>query len=458
MKLLIIDDEVNMCHMLKAMVERHGYSVVTAGDGEIGLGFVRKQQFDFILCDVKMPRMDGITFLEQAREYLVDSTVIMMSAYGTVDTALEAMKAGAYDFISKPFKKDEVLLALKKAEERETLKKENRRLKMKIEAISKAGCFDGMVGENEEMQKLFALSKKVAQYDATVLITGESGTGKELIAQGIHNNSERSKKEFMAVNCGSIPKNLLESELFGYSKGAFTGAERAKKGLLEEANGGTVFLDEIGDLPLDMQVKLLRVLQEREIRPVGSTQSKSINVRILAATAKDLTAMVIDGLFREDLFYRLNVIQVHLPPLRNRKEDIPLLTNHLINKINVIYNLELKEMSSTAMRLLHTYDWPGNVRELENVLQHCAVMAESEMIRPNDLPEKINNEKLGNGLMQHCDKKEVDGLSLKKAQKSLEKKLITKALNSTQGNKSKAATLLEISYPSLLNKIKEYGI
>ena len=457
MKLLIIDDEKNMCHMLKAMVEAYGYRAETAGDGKEGLERVRSETYDFILCDVKMPEMGGLLFLEKASAFLVDSTVIMMSAYGTVDTALEAMKAGAYDFISKPFKKDEVLLALKKAEERETLRKENRRLKMEIEAISKTGSFDEMIGTSSSMQDIFALSRKVAKYDATVLITGESGTGKELIARGIHNNSERKEHAFVAVNCGSIPANLLESELFGHQKGAFTGAERNKKGLLEEAEGGTVFLDEIGELPLDMQVKLLRVLQEREIRSVGATKHKQINIRVLAATARDLSEMVKTGSFREDLFYRLNVIQMHLPPLRDRSEDIPILTKHFINKINVLYELQLGGISQTALKLLHGYYWPGNVRELENVLQHCAVMAEEEVIRSYHLPDKIRKEKTKKR-NEVCEGGWEEGISLKQAQKSLERQFITQALNATRGNKSKAASLLEISYPSILNKIKEYGI
>ncbi len=303
-------------------------------DGEIALDMIAREHFDFILCDVKMPGVDGMMFLEKGRGFLKDSTVIMMSAYGTVDLALQAMQAGAYDFISKPFKSDEVLLTLKKAEEREQLRRENQRLKRTIDEFSRETSFAGMVGASDKMRHLVELGLKVAQYDTTVLITGESGTGKELIARGIHTNSPRSERTFVAINCASLPENLLESELFGHVRGAFTGADYQHKGLFREADGSTLFLDEIGELPLTMQVKLLRVLQEREIRPVGSARSEKVNVRVLAATSKDLAYQVAQGAFREDLYYRLNVMQLRLPPLRERQEDIPLLCHHFIKKFN----------------------------------------------------------------------------------------------------------------------------
>ena len=457
MKLLIIDDEENMCHMLRAITERHGYLVDTAANGREGLVLAEKETFDFILCDIKMPVMDGMAFLEEGKELLKETTVIMMSAYGSIDTALEAMKAGAYDFISKPFKSDEVLLTLKKAEEREALRKENKRLRMEIEAISSDAPLAGMIGKNEEMLRVFALCRKVARYDTTVLITGESGTGKELIARGIHKESQRKHKGFMGLNCGSIPQNLLESELFGYVKGAFTGADVTRKGILEEVDGGTVFLDEVGDLPLEMQVKLLRVLQEREIRPVGSSQNKKIDVRILAATSRDLHAMAGQGKFREDLFYRLNVVSVRLPSLRERKDDIPELCRFFIKKLNKLHGLSLEGISKAALKKLNKHSWPGNIRELENIIQYGAVITESENIQLTDLEERLAGSGQPDDLAVFSDS--LNGkCSLKKAQKILEKKYIRNALKKTEGNKSKAAILLEMSYPSLLNKIKEYEI
>ncbi len=450
-RLLIIDDEENMRHMLKSMLRRHGYDVTTAEDGEEALKVVNKKAFDFILCDVRMPVLDGLEFLRVAREKIYTSTIIMMSAYGSIDIALEAMKAGAYDFISKPFKTDEVLLTLKKAEEREALKNENRLLREELKEVRGEMGFHTLIGESKSLQSLVKLAMKVARYDTTILITGESGSGKELVARGIHLSSPRQGKPFFAVNCGSIPSELLESELFGYVKGAFTGADKNKKGLFEEANGSTLFLDEIGELPLTMQVKLLRVLQENEVRPIGANTVKKIDVRIVAATAKDLEDAVRNNMFREDLFYRLNVMPLHIPPLRQRHEDIPLLCRHFIDKYNRKLDCNVKELSSAAMTQLLHYRWPGNVRELENAIQRGVVLSDNRIIDIEHLPTNI----LKND--QQSDLSGLyDGFSLKEAQKQLEAKMIQKALEETGGNKSKAGRLLEISYPSLLNKIKEY--
>jgi two-component system, NtrC family, response regulator AtoC len=451
--LLIIDDEENMRHMLSALVSRYGYIVETAGAGEEALVLVQKKQFDFILCDVRMPGMDGLTFLENGVQFLADTTVIMMSAYGSVDMALEAMKSGAYDFISKPFKADEVLLALKKAEEREGLKQENRRLKAQIREIRENDGFGAMVAQSKSMHALFALARKVSPFDTTVLISGESGTGKELVARGIHAASRRAERSFLAVNCGGIPENLLESEFFGYVKGAFTGADKAHKGLFAEADGGTLFLDEIGELPLGMQVKLLRVLQEGEIRPVGAGRNEKIDVRILAATARDLDIEVQRGTFREDLYYRLNVMAIIIPPLRERPEDIPLLCTYFIKKFNSVLGTMVESIAPEAMEKILTYNWPGNVRELENVIQRGVVLAENHAIGLEQLSPSLNGEESREDF-EHC----FDGLSLKKAQRTMEKKMIVKVLKQTGGNRMQASRLLEISYPSLLSKIKEYGV
>jgi len=453
-RLLVIDDEENMRHMLASLLGSNaGYLVDTASDGYEGLQMIDRNQYDFILCDIKMPRIDGMQFLKSARDKIADTTVIMMSAYGTIDTAVKAMKLGAYDYISKPFKTDEVYLALKKAEERESLKRENLQLKERIQKIKESYNFGKMVAKSRVMQSIFSLSAKVAKYNTTVLIYGASGTGKELIAKGIHFSSDRSKNSFVPVNCGGIPENLLESELFGYKKGAFTGALKDKIGLFEEASGGTIFLDEIGEMPLSLQVKLLRVLQGNEIRPVGDSKPKKIDVRVLAATSKNLEQEIKNGTFREDLFYRLNVLPINLPPLRERNEDIPLLCDHFINQFNKRLNKDISNIIPAAMSLLLKHNWPGNVRELENVIERALVLAEDKLLVPENFPSLIG-EREGTDQID----KIFEGYSLKDAQKDLEKMLISKALTKTEGNRTKAAKLLEISHPSLLSKIKTYNI
>lgn len=453
-RLLVIDDEENMRHMLASLLGSNaGYLVDTASDGYEGLQMIDRNQYDFILCDIKMPRIDGMEFLKSARDKIADTTVIMMSAYGTIDTAVKAMKLGAYDYISKPFKTDEVYLALKKAEERESLKRENLQLKERIQKIKESYNFGKMVAKSRVMQSIFSLSAKVAKYNTTVLIYGASGTGKELIARGIHFSSDRSKNSFVPVNCGGIPENLLESELFGYKKGAFTGALKDKIGLFEEASGGTIFLDEIGEMPLSLQVKLLRVLQGNEIRPVGDSKPKKIDVRVLAATSKNLEEEIKNGTFREDLFYRLNVLPINLPPLRERNEDIPLLCSHFINQFNKRLNKDISNIAPAAMSFLLKHNWPGNVRELENIIERAIVLAEDKLLVPENFPSLIG-EREGTDQID----KIFEGYSLKDAQKDLEKMLITKALTKTEGNRTKAAQLLEISHPSLLSKIKTYNI
>ena len=452
-RLLIIDDEENMRHMLSSMLKKSGYRVSTASNGSEALEMVDQTLYDFILCDLKMPDMSGMEFFEAARDKLWASTVIMMSAYGSIDTAVEAMKKGAYDFISKPFKLDEVLLTLKKAEERESLKRENRWLKERIRKIQDDYHFGNMVAKSKGMEAVFKMAEKVAQYDTTVLICGASGTGKELIAQGIHSAGKRAKNPMVPVNCGGIPENLLESELFGYKRGAFTGADSDRKGLFEEADRGTIFLDEIGELPLSLQVKLLRVLQENEIRPVGDSKTKKIDVRIIAATSKNLEDEAKNGTFREDLFFRLNVMPIQLPLLKDRPEDIPLLSQHFINRFNISLEKNIKGITPAAMSILLKYHWPGNVRELGNVIERAAVLAEGAILAPENFPLDL-------GESQKREKVEdfFNGHSLKAAQKILEKRLIIKALEATNGNRTKAARILEISHPSLLSKIKAYDI
>jgi len=453
-RLLIIDDEENMRHMLTALLRKFGYIIDTASDGNEGLHKVRETQYDFVLCDLKMPKMGGMDFLKDARDSLTATTVIVMSAYGTIDTALEAMKSGAYDYISKPFKTDEVYLALKKAEERESLKKENLRLKERIQKIEEKYKFGNMVAKSQVMMAMFKLAEKVARYNTTVLITGESGTGKELVARGIHFEGERAGMPLIPVNCGGIPETLLESEFFGYRKGAFTGADRNRKGLFEEANGGTIFLDEVGELPLTLQIKFLRVLQESEIRPVGDSRTKKIDVRVIAATAKNLEDEVREGRFRQDLFYRLNVLPIRLPALKERSEDIPLLCQHFISKFKKSLDKDIRRIAPDAMSVLLRHRWPGNVRELENVIERAVVLADEPILRKENFPSELGAEEPEGDKIDSV----FEGYSLKVAQKILEKKMITKALIATSGNRTKATRLLEISHPSLLSKIKTYNI
>ncbi len=452
-RILVIEDETNMRHMLEVLLRRSGYDVKTAANGLEGLEVMEREGFHFILCDIKMPRMDGMRFLKSATDKLKDTTIIMMSAYGTIDTAIEAMKFGAYDYISKPFKTDEVLLTLKKAEEREGLKTENLRLKDQIQKIEKSYNFSNMVAKSKAMQAVFDMIKKVADYKTTVLITGESGTGKELIARAIHFNGSRHNGPIVSINCGGIPETLLESELFGYKKGAFTDAKQDKPGRFSEAHSGTLFLDEIGELPLSLQVKLLRVLQDEEITPLGSTGIKKVDVRVVAATAKDLGQEIKNGQFRDDLYYRINVVNIYLPPLRERVEDIPLLTDYFINLFNAKLKKDIKCVSSEVMEQFMTYPWPGNVRELENVIERAILLGPGNTLEISDLPPNLK------GDLNPPSGLTPDGISsIKVASRILEKELIERALTKTGGNRTKAAKILEISRPILISKIKQYRI
>jgi len=451
-RVLVIDDEENMRHMLKTMLEKSDYFVACAGDGVEGLEKMALADFDYVLCDIKMPRMDGIAFLNEAVLRHPDKIYIMMSAYGSVETALEALKKGAYDYISKPFKTDEVLLTLKKAEEREVLRKENLRLKDRIGVIEKRYSFGNIVARSEAMARVFELVEKVSEHKTTVLITGESGTGKELIARAIHANSPRSSEALVSINCGGIPENLLESELFGYKKGAFTDANRDKPGRFEEADKGTLFLDEIGEMPFSLQVKLLRALQEEEIMPLGGVGSRKIDVRVIVATSKDLEKEVREGRFREDLYYRINVMTIHLPPLRTRKGDVSLLIGYFVDLFNEKLKKRVEAPSSDATAMLMGYHWPGNVRELENVIERAVLLSTGRWITPKELPSRLFKEGIGQEISIG------DSLSIKKASKDIQRNLIAKALKTTNGNKTQAARLLEISRPMLIAKIKEYGL
>jgi len=451
--ILIIDDEVNLVEMLSFSLKKEGYQVAVAGNGKEGLAMAKKEDFSCILCDLKMPVMDGLQFLEAARAGGIHSTIIMMSAFATIDTAVTAMKEGAYDFITKPFKVAEVLCVLEKALERMELREENRRLRDKVEKLKHQRGFVDICGESLAITEMVGLAKRVAGYDTTVLITGESGTGKELFARGLHRHSGRAKAPFVSINCGAVPENLLESEFFGFTKGAFTGADADHPGLFVSAEGGTLLLDEIGELPLGLQVKLLRVLQEREVRPIGSGKTKKINVRVLAATAKNLAEEVKLGRFRQDLLYRINVVELKIPPLRHRQGDIPLLVQNFLAEVGSTMGIKIKGISGGTMARLNGYSWPGNVRELKNVIEHAAIYAEDGFVTERCLPEYLRGR-------EQSDVQNLlgDTVSIKEGKIKTERYLIEKALTITGGNKSQAADLLEISYPSLLSKIKEYKI
>ena len=449
-RVLVVDDEENLRLVTRTILKREGYEVEVASTGEEALGRVEAFGPDVILTDVRMPKMGGLDLLATLKAKGIESTVIVMSAYGNVDLALEAMKAGAYDYIQKPFKAEEIVLILRKAEERESLRRENRALRQEIR---KENLFEDLLAKSPQMQAIFKTVAKVADYKTTALITGESGVGKELVARAIHRRSSRRGGPFIAVNCGAIPESLLESELFGYKKGAFTDASVDRVGLFEQANHGTLLLDEIGELPLPLQVKLLRALQEETIRRLGDNKDIKIDVRILAATHRDLLAEIKAGRFREDLYYRVNVLPLAIPPLRERREDIPILIDHFVARNNARFGTSIRGVDTEARRFLLEYPWPGNVRELENTLERAMVLAEKDTLGADDLPERVREAK--DPIQLHLTSGE---LSIKKTSRIIEEILIRRALVKTKGNRTRAAEVLEISHRALLYKIKDYHI
>jgi len=448
--ILILDDEDSFRAMLSDLLREEGYNVTTARSAREALDLLEQKEFNIILSDVVMPGMDGKNFLKILKDKGITTPVIMMSAYGTLETAIECVKLGAYDYINKPFRRDEIILTIKKAEERERLLRENITLR---KAVEREYSYENLIGKSPQMLKIFETIAKIAPYKTTVLITGESGTGKELVARAIHFNSDRKNGPFIAVNCAAIPENLLETELFGYVKGAFTGANQHKKGLFEESDHGTLFLDEIGELPQTLQVKLLRVLQEGEVRRVGATKSTKVDVRVLAASVRNLEEEVKKGTFRDDLFYRLNVIHIHMPPLRERKDDIPVLVEHFIEKFNKKLNKKITSVAPETMKLLTDNPWHGNVRELENIIERAMVLCEGNILLPHHLPPGFTAQSR-RGLIELLD----SNLSIPQATAVLEKELIQRALKLTGGNKKQAARMLEISHRALCYKIREYGI
>ena len=449
-RVLVADDEEEIRYMLQLHLDREGFVVTCADDGSTALEQLTDGDFDCVLCDLVMPQMTGLQLIEALRDAGDPTPVVLMSAHADVDTALQALKLGAFDYIPKPFRTEEVLFRLRKAIQQTKLAAEVDRLK---EALGEQVDFAGIIARSKEMQAVFNTIRKVADYKTTVMLQGESGTGKELVARALHFNSVRRAKPFIAVNCGAIPENLLESELFGHVRGAFTDATRTRRGLFEEADAGTLFLDEIGELPLNLQVKLLRVLQEGEIRRVGDSRPTSVDVRVVAATVRDLGADVKNGLFREDLYYRLNVLNLPLPPLRERRGDIPLLVEHFVAQLNERLGTRITGVDTAAMKVMVQYPWPGNVRELENAIERAMVLADGELLTTDDLAPRIRES------TDRIRQTLVSGeLSIKKTTRIIEEELITRALTKTGGNRTRAAELLEISHRALLYKIKDYEV
>ncbi|MEN8144861.1 MAG: sigma-54 dependent transcriptional regulator [Gemmatimonadota bacterium] len=453
MKILVIDDDSGLRRTASLILEDEGYDILTAADGKDGLEKALKESPDLILSDVRMPGLDGMEFVKQYRAGEGEATVIMMTAYGNPELAVEAVRAGAYDYLEKPFSPDTLLLRVKIAEENRKKGREIKRLRKEVRAERR---HDEIVASSGGMKAALDMAYRVAPHPSTVLITGESGTGKELVARLIHENSDRTSGSFIPVNCGAIPDNLLESELFGHIKGSFTGATADRRGLFEEASGGTLLLDEVGELPAALQVKLLRVLQEGEIRRVGESRSRQVDVRIVAATQRDLETEVAAGDFRSDLFYRINVVRVHIPPLRHRTDDVPVLVHHFVELFNERLGKSISGVDSAAMKKLMSYAWPGNIRELENLIERAMVLADGEEITSDDLPESVSNPKAGMPVLSET--LSSDELSVKKRTYELEKHLIGRALEVTEGNRTRAAELLDLSYRALLYKIRDYGL
>lgn len=453
-KILVVDDEQSMREFLDIMLKKEGYKVSLASNGEEVLKYIDKDIFDLVLLDIRMPKMDGITVLRKIKSTSPETVVIMITAYASADTAIKAMKEGAYDYITKPFKVDEIKLIIKNALEKKHLQKENILLKR---VVRDRYVFDNIIGQSPKMLVLYDLLEKVAPTKTNVLITGESGTGKELVAKAIHFNSPRKEKPFVTLNCGAIPEALIESELFGHMKGAFTDAIATKKGLFEMADEGTIFLDEISELPLMMQVKLLRVLQDREFKRVGGTEDIHVDVRIIAATNKDLERAVKEKRFREDLYYRLNVIQIKLPSLRERREDIPVLAAHFLKRYSEELNKNISGISPEALHLFLNYEYPGNVRELQNIIERAVALGTDQELTAHNLKTYLDEQ-------IHTKKGMIDldipneGIDLEKVVEDLERTLLLKALDKTRGIKKKAAELLHINFRSMRYRLEKYGL
>jgi two-component system response regulator PilR (NtrC family) len=453
-KILIVDDEQSMRDVLSIMLKRAGYGVTVAADGEEAIAQLGKDIFDLVITDLKMPKVGGLDVLKAVKDSSPDTVVLVITAFASTETAVEAMKRGAYDYLTKPFQVDEVQLIIRNALEKRRLSTENMLLKRELASQS---SFAQIVGQSDAMQKVFDMVRKVADSKSNVLICGESGTGKELVARAIHYNSARSRLPFVAINCGALPEPLLESELFGHMRGSFTGAVSNKAGLFEVANGGTIFLDEIGETTPTMQVKLLRVIQEREFRRVGGTRDLKVDVRIVAATNKDLEKAVADGSFREDLYYRLDVIPINLPPLRMRAGDIPLLAKHFLERFAKVSGKPVPELTPGAMHLLLAHEWRGNVREMENLIERAVAFASGSQITEEDIHSWLHRPAAQPQSGYPTDLP-TDGLDLEELISRIEKELLLKALERAQWVKKKAARLLKLNTRSFRYRLEKYAI
>ncbi len=446
-RILVVDDEDIIRESLSFILKKEGFYVQEAENGRAAYNWLLEESFDLVLTDLEMPEMKGIQLLEEIKKLNIQTSVIIITAFGSLDTAISALRNGASDYLLKPVEFDELLIKIRRLFEVRNLILENRLLRKEIQ---RNFDFENIVGKSPAIKKIFDMIQTVADTDTTVLITGKSGTGKELVARALHYNSKRKNKPMISVNCGTITENLIESELFGHKRGAFTGAISDKEGLIKAADGGTLFLDEISELPLQLQVKLLRVLQEKEYTPVGSTASISVNVRFIASTNRDLKEDVVNGRFREDLYYRLNIVEIRLPSLKEREEDIPLLADHFLNKYRKELNKNIKGIDSEAMRSMMNYEWKGEIRELENTLERAAIFCKTDFILLNDLPQNFNSKgpvidfsKIG---------------SLEEYVKKIEKDYIYKALENNHFDKEKTAEVLQVGLSTLYRKLKELDI
>lgn len=453
-KILIVDDELSMREFLEIMLKKAGYDVESVGEPEQALLRVENDHYDLVISDVLMPGMNGLELLRKIKDTNPEVIVLMMTAFASAETAVQAMKEGAYDYITKPFKVDEIQLVIDKALEKKKLLSENVILKKELNTLYN---FGNLIGSSPEMLKVYDLIQRVTDSKANILITGESGTGKELVAKAIHYNSVRRDRPFVTVNCGAIPENLLESELFGHMKGAFTGAISSKVGLFEMADNGTIFLDEVGELTLALQVKILRVIQEKIFKRVGGTEDQKVDVRVITATNRELEEEVARGRFREDLYYRLNVIQIKLPPLRRRVEDIPILAQHFVEKFSKELGKEVIKISKEAMNVLVRYHYPGNVRELENIIERSVALETSNVILPETLPPVVHSRKQESNSVQEVAIP-PEGVSLENLVEDLERRMLLSALRRSGGVKKRAAKLLHLSFRSFRYRLEKYAI
>jgi two-component system response regulator PilR (NtrC family) len=454
-RLLVVDDEPSMREFLEILLAQEGYEVATASSGEEGFKIYRQLEPDLILTDVKMPGMSGLDLIREVHTLDAAIPIIAITAYASADDAIRAVREGAYDYLSKPFQIEDLRIIIRNALEARRLRRENVELRKSMDEQHR---FGEIVGKSPQMVEVFNLISRIAPSKANVLILGESGTGKELVARAIHKGSDRADRPFVTVNCTAIPENLLESEMFGHLKGSFTGAVANKPGLVEAAHTGTLFLDEVGDISLAIQAKLLRFLQDRGIRRVGGTDEKKIDVRIIAATNKKLEKEMEEGNFREDLYYRLNVIRVHLPPLREREEDVPLLMDHFLKKFAVEQGKNIRKASSLVMRVLCNYHYPGNIRELENIIERCVTLEQSDQLTAENLPPKLIEGT--QDAARPLTETEIphDGIDLNRTLDNVERDLINRALGITGGNRSQAARLLGISFRSLRYRLVKLGM